>query len=57
MEDRLMPESMCSGELTPEVCWGPDGIDALLWADAKPYVYPPTEPSDAGDHDREGGLA
>ncbi len=52
-----MPESMCSGELTPEVWWGKDGIDAPLWADAKPYVYPPTEPADAGDHDREGGLA
>lgn len=27
-----------------EVWWGPNGIDALIWADAEPYVFPPAEP-------------
>lgn len=29
----------------PDVWWGPDGIDALLWADPPPYAEPVPEPA------------
>jgi hypothetical protein len=35
----------------PEVWWGVDGIDALIWADPRPYEHPPTSElrPEAGD--------
>ncbi len=30
-------------EPAPDVWWGEDGIDALIWADAEPYTYRPAE--------------
>lgn len=27
-------------ESAPDVWWGPDGIDALIWADPRPYEAP-----------------
>jgi len=26
--------------IDPDVWWGADGIDALIWADGPPYVHP-----------------
>jgi hypothetical protein len=44
-------------ELVPDVWWGTDGIDALIWADPVPYENPlvpsagetPTVQAPAGD--------
>jgi hypothetical protein len=32
------------GDPEPDVWWGPDGIDALRWADPPPYAEPVPEP-------------
>ena len=44
-------------EPTPDVWWGEDGIDALLWADAEPYAYPPKERPTDGSRELTDGLA
>jgi hypothetical protein len=45
------------GSLEPDVWWGEDGIDALLWADAEPYAYPLMEQITAVGPERAGGRA
>jgi hypothetical protein len=34
------PASLDCYEPTPDVWWGSDGIDALLWSDPPPYADP-----------------
>ena len=40
-----------------DVWWGQAGIDALLWADAEPYAYPPKERPTDGSRELTDGLA
>ena len=38
--NRAEQSSVWEWEPSSDVWWGPDGIDALLWADGTPYVEP-----------------
>jgi len=45
-------------DFEPDVWWGPDGIDALIWADSQPYADPwPDDIAAESTPDREAGQA
>lgn len=39
------PDPVWTDEPTPDVWWGADGIEALIWADPMPYEPPSGKPS------------
>ena len=48
-------------DFEPDVWWGPNGIDALIWADGQPYAVPlPAGPvadtAPDAEHDHHGEI-
>lgn len=40
MQSTTEPHPIWNDDPTPDVWWGEDGIDALIWADPPPYEPP-----------------
>jgi hypothetical protein len=42
-QQSAQPSGVLDDEPMPDVWWGEDGIDALIWADPRPYDGRPSE--------------
>jgi hypothetical protein len=55
--DAIATSSNCDGDIVPaDVWWGDEGIDALIWADGRPYDGLTNMPTPVCEDPMTGGV-